>query len=176
MKVTQSCLTFWDPMDCSLQGSSVLGILQARILEWVAIPFSRVSSQPRNQTQFSCIDSGFYTFWGTREALSIPPKRILWLLWLLSSQQCLEDKRDKKVNTVMRKLFKANLENDNFSGYLQFNIFLPCHRILCEISIYFYIPYSLWNSSLGDKSDVYEVKSTGFSFLGICGSKLIANY
>ena len=40
MKVTQSCLTLCDPMDCSLPGSSVHGILQARILEWVAIPFS----------------------------------------------------------------------------------------------------------------------------------------
>ena len=48
--VTQSCLTLGDPMDCSLPGSSVQGILQARILEWVAISFSRGSSQPREQT------------------------------------------------------------------------------------------------------------------------------
>ena len=40
----QSCPTLFDPMDCSLKGSSVLGILQARILKWVAIPFSRGSS------------------------------------------------------------------------------------------------------------------------------------
>ena len=46
--VTQSCPTLCDPMDCSLPGSSVPGILQARILEWVAIPFSRGSSQPRD--------------------------------------------------------------------------------------------------------------------------------
>ena len=46
--VTQSHLTLCDPMDCSPPGSSVLGILQARILEWVAIPFSRGSSQPRD--------------------------------------------------------------------------------------------------------------------------------
>ena len=44
MKVTQSCLTLCDPMDCSLPGSSVHGIFQARILEWVAISFSRGSS------------------------------------------------------------------------------------------------------------------------------------
>ena len=44
VKVAQSCLTLCDPMDCSLPGSSVHGILQARILEWVAIPFSRGSS------------------------------------------------------------------------------------------------------------------------------------
>ena len=44
-----------DPMDCCLPGSSVHGILQARILEWVAIPFSRGSSQPRDQSQVACI-------------------------------------------------------------------------------------------------------------------------
>ena len=47
--------TLCDPMDCSLPGSSVHGIFQARILEWVAIPFSRGSSQPRDQTYVSCI-------------------------------------------------------------------------------------------------------------------------
>ena len=46
--VTQSCLTLCDPMDCSLSGSSVLGILQARTLEWVAISFSRGSSRPKD--------------------------------------------------------------------------------------------------------------------------------
>jgi len=49
--VTQSCPTLCDPMDCSPPGSSVYGIIQARILEWVAMPSSRESSQPRNQTQ-----------------------------------------------------------------------------------------------------------------------------
>ena len=48
VKVTQSCLIFCDPMDFSLPGSSVHGILQVRILEWVAVPFSRGSSQPRD--------------------------------------------------------------------------------------------------------------------------------
>ena len=48
--VTQSYPTLWDPMDCNPPGSSVHGILQARILEWVAFPFSRGSSQPRDQT------------------------------------------------------------------------------------------------------------------------------
>ena len=49
----QSCLTLCDPMDCSSPGSSIHGILQARILEWVAIPFSRGSSRPRDRTQVS---------------------------------------------------------------------------------------------------------------------------
>ena len=66
--VVQLCLTLCDPMDCSLPGSSVHGILQARILEYVAIPFCKGSSQPRDQTQVSCIASGFFTIWATREA------------------------------------------------------------------------------------------------------------
>ena len=58
------CLTLCKAMDCSLPGSSVHGILQARILEWVATPFSRGSSWPRDQTHvfcYSCIASGFFT-------------------------------------------------------------------------------------------------------------------
>ena len=51
----QSCLTLCDPMGCSWPGSSVHGILQERILEWVAISFSRRSSQPRDRTLVSCI-------------------------------------------------------------------------------------------------------------------------
>jgi len=53
--IAQSSLTLCNPGDCSPPGSSVCGILQARILEWVAIPFSRGSSRPRAQTQVSCI-------------------------------------------------------------------------------------------------------------------------
>ena len=53
--IAQSCLTLWNPMDCSPPGSSVHGILQTRILQWVAMPFSRVSSPPRDQTQISYI-------------------------------------------------------------------------------------------------------------------------
>ena len=54
-EVAQLCPTLWDPMDCSIPGSSVHRIFQARVLEWVAISFSRESSQPRDQTQVSCI-------------------------------------------------------------------------------------------------------------------------
>ena len=57
-----------DLMDYCLPGSSVRGILQVRILEWVAFPFSRVSSQPRDRTQVSCIAGRFFTIWATREA------------------------------------------------------------------------------------------------------------
>ena len=66
--VTHSCPTLCGPKGCSLPGSSVHGILQTRILEWVAIPFSKGSSQPRDQTQVSCIADRFFTVWATREA------------------------------------------------------------------------------------------------------------
>ena len=62
----QSCPSLCEPMDCRLLGSSAHGILQTRILEWVAIPFSRGSSQPRDQTQVSCIEGRFFTVWATR--------------------------------------------------------------------------------------------------------------
>ena len=68
MLVTQLCPTLWDPMDCSLPvyrhqrtSSSVHGILHARILEWVAISFSRASSWPRDRTRVSCSAVGFFT-------------------------------------------------------------------------------------------------------------------
>ena len=67
--LAQSRLTLCDPMDCCPPGSSVHGILQARILEWVAIPFSRGSSQPRDWTWVSCIADRFFTISTTREAI-----------------------------------------------------------------------------------------------------------
>ena len=63
VKVAQSWPTVCDPMDYTVHG-----ILQARILEWVAFPFSRGSSQPRDQIQVSYIVGGFFTSWATREA------------------------------------------------------------------------------------------------------------
>ena len=67
-EVTQSCPTLCDPMDCSLPGLSLHGISQSRILEWVAYPFSRRTSWPRNRTRVSCIASGLFTSWAIREA------------------------------------------------------------------------------------------------------------
>ena len=67
--VTQLCPTHRDSMDCTPPGSSVHGILQPRILEWVAMPFSRGSSPPRKWTGVSCIAGRFFTSWTTREAL-----------------------------------------------------------------------------------------------------------
>ena len=63
MKVSQLCPTLCYPMDCIARG-----ILQARLLEWVAFPFSRGSSQPRDRTDVSHIADRFFTSWATREA------------------------------------------------------------------------------------------------------------
>ena len=88
--VTQSSLTLCDPLDCSLSGSSVHGILQARILEWVAIPFSRGSSRPRDWTQLSYTAGIFFTVWATREAHSYPYLCfVYWMVSLLKMEPCL---------------------------------------------------------------------------------------
>ena len=68
MLAAQLCLTLCDSMDCSPPAFSVQGILQARIVEWVAILFSRVSCQSSDRTQVSCIAGRFFTIWATREA------------------------------------------------------------------------------------------------------------
>ena len=68
-EVTQSCPTLCSPMDCSLPGSSIYRIFQARILEWVAISFSRRSSQPKDWTWVSCIVGRCFTIWATREVI-----------------------------------------------------------------------------------------------------------
>ena len=61
LKLLSCVLTLCDPMNCSLPGSSVHGILQARILEWVAIPFFGGSAQPKDQAQVSHIADRFFT-------------------------------------------------------------------------------------------------------------------
>ena len=75
--VVQSCLTLCDPLNRGLPGSSVHEILQARILEWVAISFSRRSSQPRDWTQVSRIVGRRFTVWTTREVRSWDQKGML---------------------------------------------------------------------------------------------------
>ena len=67
-EVAQSYLTLCNPMDCSLPGSSAHGILQAIVLEWIAISFSRGSSQPRAWTRVSHTVDRHFTVWATREA------------------------------------------------------------------------------------------------------------
>ena len=90
--VGQSCLTLYNPMDCSPPGSSIHGILQARTLEWVAVSFSRGSSWPRNRTGSPTFAGGFFTVWATRKALQSYESMWLAVLrgysrsWFLFSQ------------------------------------------------------------------------------------------
>ena len=86
----QSCLTLCDPMDCNPPGSFVYGILQARILEWVSIPFSRGSSWPRDWTQVSCITGGFLllSLQGSPKHLSIYIFLKYLFIWLHKRLSC----------------------------------------------------------------------------------------
>ena len=86
-EVTQSFLTLCDPMDCSPPGSSVHGILQARILEWVAISFSRGSSQPRDRTWVSCIAGRRFILWAIcTDSQKLNLQRKSWLKVALFTQ------------------------------------------------------------------------------------------
>ena len=89
-EVAKLYLTLCNPMDYSLPGSSIHGIFQARVLEWVAIPSSRGSSQPRNQTQVSRIVGRHFTVWATGEhslkSLTKIPKNVLWEHILIFSE------------------------------------------------------------------------------------------
>ena len=82
-EVAQSCATLCDPVDCNLPGSSVHGILQARILEWVAISFSGGSSWLRNWTRVSRLAGSHLILWATNSAWGFP------FLYTLSSIYCL---------------------------------------------------------------------------------------
>ena len=103
MKVAESCPTLCDPTDYTVHG-----ILQARILEWVAFPFSRGSSQPRDQTQVSHIAGRFFTSWATREAQEVLFVRRLYL----------HDTSFKKF--VFKKLFGCSRS-------------LSKHKVVCSI-------------------------------------------
>ena len=78
--VAQSCPTLCDPMDCRPPGCSVHGILQAGMLEWVFIPFSRGSSLSRYWTRVSHIAGRFFTIWATRDELTAYNIHALFLL------------------------------------------------------------------------------------------------
>ena len=81
----QSCPILCEPMDYCPQSSSVHGILQARILEWIAISFSRGSSQARDRTHVSCISRQILCHWATGKTLQNPTARTNFLSSLLSS-------------------------------------------------------------------------------------------
>ena len=104
--VAKLCLTLCNPMDCSLPGSSVLGILQAKLLEWVAIPVSKGCSQPRNQTwifRVSCTGKRIFYHWSTRDSVPF----LCLVQCTLSANNCLSPHVTKKciVQLLLEKDF-----------------------------------------------------------------------
>ena len=145
MIVTQSCLTLCDPMDCSPPGSSVHGILQARIRGWVAIFFSRVSSWFKDQTHVSCMSGRFFTLWATREAwqthkhglqgnLAISENSEGWLArvdqrwfmeWGLAGVECYRVSRDPPDNEVAGRTFQGEEQGSRGTGTAKIQEFCP---------------------------------------------------
>ena len=115
--VAQSCLTLCNPMDCSPPGSSARGILQARILEWVAISFSRRSSWPRDRTHVSyvsCIAGGFFT--------AEPPGKPLWkstTVLILT-----EERVSQQMQLILIIISIISFNPHKLAGWV---LSLPCH-------------------------------------------------
>ena len=137
--VTQSCPTLGDPMDCNPLGSSVHGILQARVLEWVAISSSRGSSQPRDRTQVSRIVGGFFAIWATREAQT-SSGHLLRIITL----DVFKDDLFLFIQTLWSKYYNFHLQNEEpeYQSYQEtcssshcLNITLSSPRIcvLCNV-------------------------------------------
>ena len=130
--VIQSCPTLCDPMDYSPPGSSVHGIFQAGILEWVAIPFSRGSSPPRDQTQVSCIAGKFFTVWVTREVgfLSTDCDKIE-----PGEHEPMESMADTLGGTLRSPscfCFSPNYVPAALSASVCIGVFLKLQRLLCS--------------------------------------------
>ena len=97
-EVAQSYPAVCNPMDCSLPGSSIHGIFQARVLEWVAISFSRGSSRPRDWTQVSRIAGRCFTVWATRKALKkakeFHKSIYFWFIGYATAFDCVDHKKN----------------------------------------------------------------------------------
>ena len=107
--VSHSVVWLCDPTDCSLPGSSVHGILQVRIMEWVAILFTRGSSWPRDGTQVSHIPGRFFTIWATREAHGKSDSKYLLCITHVSSS--LEPSHAQRIERNSQSLYRF-LDND----------------------------------------------------------------
>ena len=124
-------------MDCSPPGSSVHGILQGRILEWVAIPFSKGSCWPRDWTQVPCTAGRFFTIWVTKEALyylansyvsifqdlAQIPSNLLSLLWLEPASPSLYGSlsaaQGKRLHFLRSAFLKYNLQTMKFTIFIE---------------------------------------------------------
>ena len=123
IQLLQSCLTLCNPMDCSPLGFSVHGILQSRILEWVAMPSSRGSSWPRDRTCISCL-----LLWQTDSLPLVPPGKLAWLARELRK-------------TRLKDWWKAGLGWSYIKGPMQIDSNEPALTAL-EIEVHY-----LWKSA-----------------------------
>ena len=146
VKVALSCPTLCDSMDYTVHG-----MLQARILEWIASPYSRGSSQPRDCTQVSRIAGGFFTNWAIREALSTPSnaplKDLRWkslaISWMVSDRlkhYVLEIK--SLFSKVIYALFSLltiwnHRQYEHFRGYMSSHWFFWGAKDLQALSLLF---------------------------------------
>ena len=109
--VAQSCLTLCNPMDSRASSSPVHGISQIRILEWIAMPFSRRSFWPRNQTLVFCIAGIFFTIWATREAqiwVDQPRNVVVPVTHSLDESA---GREDEKIQIDFRKFLRTNVSD-----------------------------------------------------------------
>ena len=131
--IAQSCLSFCNPMDWSPPGSSVHGILQQSIREWIAIPFSRGSSWPRDPTQVSWTAGRFFTIWSTREARwgFIPTVQLVAIVFALSS--------DRPYYSFCWMIICEIFWSESGSGVIHFG---------CNIETGNFVPVSIWDRKL----------------------------
>ena len=118
MLVAQSCPALCDPQGYSLAGSSVRGISQARILEWIVIFFSRESSQTRDGTRVSCVAGRLFTIWATftPKYLAFSKKQPKWRWW--NSSWAISNPKRWRCETAALYM-SANLENSAMSTGLE---------------------------------------------------------
>ena len=109
-EMAQSCPTLCDPMDCSLPGSSVHGIFQAIVLEWIAISFSKGSCQPRDGTWVSRIVDRRFTIWTTREVNECESWTISQWMWELDYKEGWAPKNWCFWTVVLEKTLESPLD------------------------------------------------------------------
>ena len=118
-----------DPMDCSPPGSSLHGILQARVLEWVAISFSRGSSQPRDRTQVSHVVGRCFNLWATREARTNPREHQIVRTHTKETTWIKTRHHPNSSGTLCRTPHLNNKQNKNtntITSRKDYNLIQPC--------------------------------------------------
>ena len=130
-KSLQSCPTLYDPMNGSLPGSSVHGILQTRILEWIAMSFSWGSSQPRAQTWVSYIAGVFFTIWSPGKPK--PPTNLLtWSSPFPKPHGCIMCTHGETLHSYKKLMWLDWAHQGNFPFVSKDNIF-TCSWVLLTL-------------------------------------------